>query len=708
MSMTAADEPTPYAQAAGHLVLAGWWPLPLPARSKKSPPEGYTGGSGRAPSPDDLTTWIRTQAAGNVAVRLPPDVVGIDVDAYGDKPGGATLAQLEADHGPLPPTVIVTSRHDGVSGIRLYRLPDGVDQATFRTGWPGIEILRYGHRYVIAPPSLHPDTGEAYRCFDPATGEVLATLPPKTDLPVLPEAWAAECAKPQRIERTTTAVRPVGGSSDPYAPCKAMSAALADILGQFGSGQARHDVATAGALRLARLDDMGHHGGTYALDVLGRTLVNAITDRLPRGQAVREWEGIVDSARARVAETPTPASDKGCCGADSAAARQQAATDRWLADLAAQEAAPAAAPARAEQESDDTEDRPRTSWWPRDLTGALTGAEVEPEPEHLRRADDKALFYAGKVNGIIGESESGKTWVALEAVRQALDAGQHVTYLDFEDTPAGIVARLRALDVPDDQFARLAYIGPEEALGLEQRGDLAEALLEHRPALIVLDGFNAAMTVMGLDLMSNSDATRFAQTLLRPLSSTGAAVVYVDHVPKSADNRGKGGIGAQAKRAMTTGCAISVEVSRPFGRGSTGKLRLTVDKDRPGHVRAVAAGAKYVGTAELQSDGLTGAVTVRIHEPDSRPPDERPPFRPTHLMEQVSIAVRSSPEPLSGRAIEEIVKGKAEAIRQAIQVLVQEGYLTRFEGPKRSLMHRHVRPYYEHLDRPEGDDDDDD
>lgn len=714
MSAPSTPGPSPYAKATGPLVLNGWWPLPLPARSKKHPPKGYTGADGRQPSVDDLNTWMRTSPDGNVAVRLPPDVVGIDVDAYGDKPGWQTFQQLQHDHGALPASVIVTSRDDGHSGIRLFRLPDGVDQARFRTGWPGIEILRYGHRYVIAPPSIHPDTGQPYQCIDETTGEVLASLPPKTDLPLLPDTWAAACTK---ADRESTAYDPsvravpsqvsTGVHGDPYAPCKAMSAALADILEQHAGGGSRHDVATAGALRLARLADLGHHGGTYALDRLGREHVNAISsDRASRGEAVREWASIVESALDRVAETPTPEAAKGCCGPDSLAARQTAAADRWLAQLpggATLSSSPAADP---EGEAENAAGEDRTSWWPRDLTGALTGTDVEPEPTHLARDDGRHLFYAGKVNGLIGESESGKTWVALLAVHQALTTRRSVLYLDFEDTPTGIITRLRAMGATDDDLDHLVYIGPDEALGIAQRADLAEALTLHAPELIVLDGFNAAMTLMGLEINDNGDATRFAQLLLRPLSLTGAAVVYVDHVPKSTESRGKGGIGAQAKRAMTTGCALLVDVKAPFGRGQTGRLRLTVDKDRPGHVRAISGGAKYAGEVELHSDDLTGAVTVRIANPDLRPLEERGPFRPTHLMERVSVFLATVPGGASKNDITAGVTGNKKAIGQALDVLVDEGYVERAHGPNRAVIHRRVRPYYEADDLAEGTSDD--
>jgi hypothetical protein len=49
------------------------------------------------------------------------------VDAYGDKTGGRTLREAEKRWGPLPHTVISSSRDDCVSGIRLYRIPQSIE-----------------------------------------------------------------------------------------------------------------------------------------------------------------------------------------------------------------------------------------------------------------------------------------------------------------------------------------------------------------------------------------------------------------------------------------------------------------------------------------------------------------------------------------------------------------------------------------------------
>jgi hypothetical protein len=161
-------------------------------------------------------------------------------------------------------------------------------------------------------------------------------------------------------------------------------------------------------------------------------------------------------------------------------------------------------------------------------------------------------------------------------------------------------------------------MSPDEGFGTMAKIDLAETLHTLEPHLAVLDGFNAAMNVLGLDINSNNDATTFAQLLLKPVAATGVCLVYVDHVPKSKDARGKGGIGAQAKRAMTTGCTVAVHVIAPFGRGNVGRLALSVDKDRAGHVRGYASDAKNLGTVILTSDAVSGEVCVSFDVFDAK------------------------------------------------------------------------------------------
>lgn len=331
----------------------------------------------------------------------------------------------------------------------------------------------------------------------------------------------------------------------------------------------------------------------------------------------------------------------------------------------------------------------RTSWWPKPLD--IYDTEVEPEPEFLARDDKSKLFYRGKVNGIMGESESGKTWIALHAVQQALCVGQKVIYLDFEDSARGIMNRLRALGTMNEHLVNLTYAQPDEQMTVEARADLYEALAQLKPDLVVVDGVNAAMTLLGLDLISNTDATKFSQTILRPLTTSGAAVITIDHVTKSKDNQGSFAIGAQAKRADVNGALIKCELEAPFGRGLHGVLKLIVAKDRPGYVRAIAAGGKYLGSAHLQSYGdgrVRISIIPEINEFDS--------FRPTHVMEVVSTYLASlGPGAFGQTQIETGAKGKGVTIRAALKVLAAEGFIKMENGARGSLNFIHVLPYLE-------------
>jgi hypothetical protein len=332
--------------------------------------------------------------------------------------------------------------------------------------------------------------------------------------------------------------------------------------------------------------------------------------------------------------------------------------------------------------------RQRSSWYPKPLD--LTGEIEEPAPEFLARNDGHRLFYKGKINALLGESESGKTWVALHAVAQALQVALKVIYIDFEDSGKGILSRLRALGVEDEKLVNLTYANPDQNLTLDERIDLVDALMEIQPELIVVDGVNAAMTLLNLDLTSNRDATFFSQQLLKPLALSGAGVITIDHVTKSKEGRGNYAIGAQAKRADINGAAIMVEVVQPFGRGMTGELILKVTKDRPGRVREVSKEAKFAGRVLLQSTA-EGSVSMVIEAPQMA----QSKTRPTHLMEKVSRLLEGSATPLSKNAVERGVEGRREWVFIAIQLLIDEKFIAIENGARNALNLRLLKPFRE-------------
>ncbi len=112
-------------------------------------------------------------------------------------------------------------------------------------------------------------------------------------------------------------------------------------------------------------------------------------------------------------------------------------------------------------------------------------------------------------------NEDSETWVALEAVRQELAKGNCVFYIDFEDSARGIFNRLKTLKCDMEKLKSFKYANPDEPLG-DGIGEIMKTEIgKYLPTLIVVDGVNAAMNLLGLDLEKNKDATTFSQKVLK-------------------------------------------------------------------------------------------------------------------------------------------------------------------------------------------------
>jgi hypothetical protein len=572
----------------GISVIPLWWPdddicacsaganCESPAKHPiaKLVPNGLTNATTNAVT---IEQWWSKYPKANIGLCTGGEVDVIDVD-------GAIPAyqQLIADIGsPQFVAMVLTGRGDG--GLHIYCTPGGNKTITSgKHGLPNkIEVKGVGG-YVVAPPSKHV-TGGTYTYLTNITGEIHGDLElsqwlAKLDVPVVQAATVTPIRQPMHDIPATAE------NITKYRNAVIQSACDAVI--DAGEGGRWMGLATEAVPKIARGIAGGlieHHVGVYALETAARE------SGLSSNEVARIPE-LVDIMLAQGIKQPImPPQDT------------EWAVNSWLGQLPKGDS--------AELPADYVEAiNEKTSWSIKDIGPVLRGEVKETPPEFLEFSDDEPIFYAGKVNGIIGESESGKTWIALEAVKQALGCDKRVLYMDFEDTDHGIISRLKSLGVSN--FDNFAYMSPDEGFGTLAKIDLANALQDFAPHMAILDGFNAAMNVLGLDINSNNDATTFSQLLLKPVAATGVSLIYVDHVPKSKDARGKGGIGAQAKRAMTTGCTVAVTVMEPFGRGNVGKLAISVDKDRAGHVRGYCSDSKNLGTVILTSDKDSGNIEV--------------------------------------------------------------------------------------------------
>ncbi|WAC54271.1 bifunctional DNA primase/polymerase [Gordonia sp. SL306] len=297
----------PYAAAAGQYWDAGWrGVLPLPVGKKFPPPSKFTGYDALTPSRPDIQAWLEDRPDGNVALHLPDGVIGIDVDAYGDKTGAHTIAEAQKRWGTLPATWFSSARADG-SGISLYTVPAGTRLAT-KISFPDlglghIEIIQTTHRYLVVAPSVHP-SGDEYR-WRSIDGHAADSVPSPNDLPALPDTWLEALKRTPEPGPTRPDAEPVvvtgGLMSDRV--CRALSKALEGL----SDVDSRHDAMTANTMALARLVEQGEPGVGDASDVFRGRFVAAVTADGSRTEADAnaEYERAWTSALSKVARTPT-------------------------------------------------------------------------------------------------------------------------------------------------------------------------------------------------------------------------------------------------------------------------------------------------------------------------------------------------------------------------------------------------------------------
>jgi hypothetical protein len=199
------------------------------------------------------------------------------------------------------------------------------------------------------------------------------------------------------------------------------------------------------------------------------------------------------------------------------------------------------------------------------------------------------------------------------------------------------------------------------------------------------------LPMLDVKSIDNDEITLALRTIASPLARAGACVITVDHLPKSTDARSAGfAIGGTAKKRAIDGALVHADTRTQPAPGQTGRITLRVEKDRPGRLRAACSG-KYAGTFVL--DSTQPNVTTATIEQDG-PITQDGVFRPTHLMEIVSIYVEDNPG-AGQNQIEKAVRGNAKAKRAAIERLIEEGYISTLPGPRGKQTHHSIAVYRE-------------
>ncbi|WP_260149064.1 AAA family ATPase [Microbacterium endophyticum] len=337
--------------------------------------------------------------------------------------------------------------------------------------------------------------------------------------------------------------------------------------------------------------------------------------------------------------------------------------------------------------------QPGSSWLPTNLaecvSGLQSGTLTPPRPSVGRLTDGSYWLYAGATNGLAGESGCGKTWTALAAAAAELEDSNNVIYIDMEDGPIGLTARMLALGVPPGVLAdpvRFAYVRPEEAFRDDVRSIFWALLDQMRPSLVVLDSTGESMALEGTDPNSDDAVALWFQRVATAIATRGPAVLLLDHLPKS-DSAAPSPIGSQRKRAAISGAQFIQTIGKEmaFAKGRPGQARLTATKDRHGNfVTGEVSMTLTVNPAPSRGTSSVDALLGPIQD------DE---WAPTRHMLGISEFLEANQSPQTTAAIKKGVKGKSETVLAALQVLVASGYVTTSSGGRNATLHELVKAF---------------
>lgn len=683
----------------------GWGAIPLPTGQKWPPATGFTGADAPTRSYADwYATWeTEPDRWGNLGARIPADCVGVDVDAYGDKRGAHTWALLGGDD--WPDTVTISSRfqagYDGVSGIRLYRLPDSITQDMLWGAHDGIEILRHGHRYAVAPGSLHPEGGQ-YKAYDARTKEFIEVLPPVTELPRLTLEQA------QRLTRTGA---PWAGASatsgtreaDPNPMCEYTMRILNRASADLVEKDSRYDTMSNAVWALILGEDEGHHLG-QALEILHIAYYQAVAkDRAATGgeDPSSEYRRNVAGAREKVAANPTADMFKGCCGTGSTlssnppSAENQApggniddaykqAVQRRYVEMRINE------DARALLQKASVANRPQ-------LTHVtLTDFLDQPDDDIRYRVED--MWPANGRVLLAAAAKTGKTTLVAGNLIPSLVDGTpflgryettppdgNIVLLNMEVGPNALRRWMRDSRIRNrDQVIIANLRGQASALAIdteEGRDQLATWLRSIDAEIVCLDPLAPLLASLGLDENSNTDVARFFSYWAAVMNAAGVTDDFISHHTGHAGERSRG-----ASRLLDEPDAIWT-LTKATIESPENELE---EMFAPVPSRFIQAEGRDVeiGAEELEFDAVTRQLTLtgvskRVAQ-RSAPAENRHAVnigRIRRLLEESesNLAVKSQ--------ILEALKGQKQAKTDGFERLLADGYLVD-SGQVRSVNNR--------------------
>ena len=324
-----------------------------------------------------------------------------------------------------------------------------------------------------------------------------------------------------------------------------------------------------------------------------------------------------------------------------------------------------------------------------DLTPYLDGSYVPPTPSiGLERDDGKHLLYPGRWHTVMALTAAGKSWLALWHALEEIRRGNRVVYGHFEEgQPSGTISRLLQLGATAEEIGKLfTWVDCTKTWSAGELG-ATMAGLETAPALVILDGINAACSQHGWPVNDPIAVGSYRSMFVTPAAATGAAVLSLGHPPKARDRQGeRHGFGSTAWLDEVDGVGFRMRASKePIGRGRTGHSALFTVKDRYGQVEALGRpdgdedGWYYVGSFHIDDSPERRNTVARLSAPKTG--DEGKPLDSVDLLalavvghlERTGLGTFASVRSLSDAMRARKIKFTASELPVALELLASRG-----------------------------------
>lgn len=302
---------SPFHTAAKDYYNAGFMPIPLPEGKKGPPSDGVP--NDLEYTEDLLDDWLEgtyhslkgkpdriDMRAKNIGCIVDSDTVVFDVDG---RAASEALQEMENELGKLPPTWM-SFRGDTNRYHLWFSCPEGLVWPG-KLG-PGIDVIYRHYRYMVLPPSIHPDGGQ-YRWANLKGDSLRASkgyFPSPDEFSDLPDRWQILATGNGYTRRDRAKVDSrlwisEHGSGKPCPELRRVLSRHQRDLRKHADAGGMHDAMLNGIWAILAEISSGHSGGYKVLSRLKESWLDQAEDsgrRESAFQAETEWSRAIIGA----------------------------------------------------------------------------------------------------------------------------------------------------------------------------------------------------------------------------------------------------------------------------------------------------------------------------------------------------------------------------------------------------------------------------